>query len=61
MYVADARAAIDRFGPRFAQIYGQGEGPMTITTLSKQRSPTAIIRAGPSGWAPPAGPSAASK
>lgn len=36
MYVADARAAIDRFGPRFAQIYGQGESPMTITTLSKQ-------------------------
>jgi long-chain acyl-CoA synthetase len=36
MYVADARSAIDRFGPRFAQIYGQGESPMTITTLSKQ-------------------------
>jgi long-chain acyl-CoA synthetase len=35
MYVADARKAIERFGPRFAQIYGQGEGPMTITTLSK--------------------------
>ncbi|MBO0716172.1 MAG: AMP-binding protein [Rhizobiales bacterium] len=36
MYVADARDAIDRFGPRFAQIYGQGESPMTISTLSKQ-------------------------
>ena len=36
MYVADALAAIDRFGPRFAQIYGQGESPMTITALSKQ-------------------------
>ncbi len=36
MYVADALKAIDRFGPRFAQIYGQGEVPMTITTLSKQ-------------------------
>ena len=36
MYAADARDAIDRFGPRFAQIYGQGESPMTITTLSKQ-------------------------
>ncbi len=36
MYVADALKAIERFGPRFAQIYGQGEGPMTITTLSKQ-------------------------
>jgi long-chain acyl-CoA synthetase len=36
MYVEDALAALDRFGPRFAQIYGQGESPMTITTLSKQ-------------------------
>jgi long-chain acyl-CoA synthetase len=36
MYVADARSAVDRFGPCFAQIYGQGESPMTITTLSKQ-------------------------
>ena len=36
MYVADAVEAIERFGPRFAQIYGQGESPMTITTLSKQ-------------------------
>ena len=36
MYVADALEAIERFGPRFAQIYGQGESPMTITTLSKQ-------------------------
>ncbi|HEX2654213.1 MAG TPA: AMP-binding protein [Xanthobacteraceae bacterium] len=36
MYVEDALAAIDRFGPRFAQIYGQGESPMTITLLSKQ-------------------------
>jgi long-chain acyl-CoA synthetase len=36
MYVEDALAALDRFGPRLAQIYGQGEAPMTITTLSKQ-------------------------
>ncbi|MDB5512122.1 MAG: long-chain-fatty-acid CoA ligase [Enterovirga sp.] len=35
MYVEDARAALDRFGPRFAQIYGQGESPMTITLLPK--------------------------
>jgi long-chain acyl-CoA synthetase len=35
MYVADAVEAIERFGPRFAQIYGQGESPMTITVLSK--------------------------
>ncbi len=36
MYVEDALLALDRFGPRLAQIYGQGEAPMTITTLSKQ-------------------------
>jgi long-chain acyl-CoA synthetase len=35
MYVEDAVRAIDRFGPCFAQIYGQGESPMTITRLSK--------------------------
>ena len=28
--------ALDRFGPRLAQIYGQGESPMTITVLPKQ-------------------------
>ncbi len=36
MYVEDAKKALDRFGPRLVQIYGQGESPMTITTLSKQ-------------------------
>jgi long-chain acyl-CoA synthetase len=36
MYVEDALHALDRFGPRLAQIYGQGESPMTIATLSKQ-------------------------
>ena len=36
MYVEDARAALDRFGPRLAQIYGLGESPMTITTLSRE-------------------------
>jgi long-chain acyl-CoA synthetase len=35
MYVTDTIAALDRFGPRFAQIYGQGESPMTITMLPK--------------------------
>jgi long-chain acyl-CoA synthetase len=35
MYVEDAVKALDRFGSCFAQIYGQGESPMTITTLSK--------------------------
>src|SRR6266446_2862588 len=36
MYVEDALHALDRFGPRLAQIYGQGESPMTITLLSKE-------------------------
>src|SRR5260370_7252582 len=36
MYVEDTRKALERFGPRLAQIYGQGESPMTISTLSRQ-------------------------
>ncbi|MDI3469055.1 MAG: Long-chain-fatty-acid--CoA ligase [Pseudolabrys sp.] len=36
MYVEDARKALDRFGPRLAQIYGQGESPMTITRLTRE-------------------------
>jgi long-chain acyl-CoA synthetase len=35
MYLADLEEALAVFGPRFAQIYGQGETPMTITGLSK--------------------------
>ncbi len=35
MYVEDARAALAHLGPCLAQIYGQGESPMTITTLPK--------------------------
>jgi long-chain acyl-CoA synthetase len=35
MYFEDALRALDRFGPCLAQIYGQGESPMTITNLSK--------------------------
>lgn len=35
MYVEDARRALDAFGPRLAQIYGQGESPMTITVLPR--------------------------
>lgn len=35
MYLADLEAALDSLGPRLAQIYGQGETPMTITGLSK--------------------------
>jgi long-chain acyl-CoA synthetase len=36
MYVEDALRALDRFGARFVQIYGQGESPMTITVLPKE-------------------------
>jgi long-chain acyl-CoA synthetase len=35
MYVEDARAALGRFGPCLAQIYGQGESPMTITVCNR--------------------------
>ena len=33
MYIADSLRALDCFGPRLVQIYGQGEAPMTITVL----------------------------
>ncbi|MBT6277188.1 MAG: AMP-binding protein [Chromatiales bacterium] len=36
MYVADCREALDRFGPKLSQLYGQGESPMTITALGPQ-------------------------
>jgi acyl-CoA synthetase (AMP-forming)/AMP-acid ligase II len=35
MYLADLEDALAVFGPKLAQIYGQGETPMTITALSK--------------------------
>jgi len=35
MYLADSLRAIDLFGPRLYQLYGQGESPMTITGLSQ--------------------------
>lgn len=35
MYLADILEAVERFGPRLVQIYGQGESPMTITALSR--------------------------
>jgi len=35
MYNADIIEAVDWFGPKFAQIYGQGECPMAITALSR--------------------------
>lgn len=35
MYLSDLEEALEVFGPRLAQIFGQGETPMTITALSK--------------------------
>ncbi len=35
MYLADIVEAVDLMGPRFVQIYGQGECPMAITALSR--------------------------
>lgn len=36
MYEADIRKALGAIGPKFCQIYGQGEAPMTITALSQE-------------------------
>jgi len=36
MYVADIQEALRVLGPRFVQIYGQGEAPMTISALSRE-------------------------
>ncbi|MEX5592828.1 class I adenylate-forming enzyme family protein [Pseudomonas orientalis] len=35
MYLADLRDAVDTFGARLVQIYGQGESPMTISVLPR--------------------------
>ena len=35
MYAADIRRALRTMGPRFVQIYGQGESPMVGTALSR--------------------------
>jgi long-chain acyl-CoA synthetase len=36
MYIADIERALQVMGPRFVQIYGQGETPMVATALSRQ-------------------------
>ena len=36
MYLADCLRAIELFGPRLYNLYGQGESPMTITGLSQE-------------------------
>lgn len=35
MYLADLKRALDVFGPRLYQLYGQGESPMTISHVTK--------------------------
>ncbi len=35
MYVADSLRALELFGPRLYQLYGQGEAPMTISGLTQ--------------------------
>jgi long-chain acyl-CoA synthetase len=37
MYLADLKEALATLGNRLVQIYGQGESPMTITCLSRER------------------------
>ncbi len=37
MYVEDIRQALTTMGPRFVQIYGQGESPMTISALAREQ------------------------
>jgi long-chain acyl-CoA synthetase len=44
MYVADCKAAFAALGPRLAQIYGQGESPMTITAMTRALVADAIAR-----------------
>jgi len=36
MYTVDILEAVEAMGPRFVQIYGQAESPMTITALSRE-------------------------
>ena len=36
MYVSDLKKALQIFGPKLAQLYGQGESPMTISYVSKR-------------------------
>jgi len=44
MYVEDCKAAFAALGPKLAQIYGQGESPMTITAMDRALLADAIAR-----------------
>lgn len=41
-YVEDIKAAVRLFGPRIAQVYGQGESPMTISAMRAERIAEAV-------------------
>ena len=43
MYVADSLRAIELFGQRLYQLYGQGEAPMTITGLPQELHQPALL------------------
>ena len=49
MYVADLERALEIFGPRLYQLFGQGESPMTITGLD-QRMHAAAKAQGRQDW-----------
>jgi long-chain acyl-CoA synthetase len=42
MYIEDCKSAFAALGPRLAQIYGQGESPMTITAMPRAMLAAAI-------------------
>jgi long-chain acyl-CoA synthetase len=44
LYVDDCKAALAALGPKLAQIYGQGESPMTITAMSSAVLADAAVR-----------------
>jgi long-chain acyl-CoA synthetase len=44
LYVEDCKSAMAALGPRLAQIYGQGESPMTITAMSRALLADAVAR-----------------
>ena len=51
MYVADCLRALECFGARLVQIYGQGEAPMTITVLPASDQSMITTAAVWTGWA----------
>jgi long-chain acyl-CoA synthetase len=44
LYVEDAKAALAALGPKLAQIYGQGESPMSITAMPRALVADTIAR-----------------